>query len=154
RMAVREVAPGAPHDRADVLQAAMFASAENPVDPMEKALHEAATEHAVGLSKFPNTLIKEYPLSRGLLAMSRVIRLGDDDAFHVFAKGAPEAIAQLCRIPGKEIAALTEPMARRGLRMLGVARSRIPSSDLPDSQRAFTFEFLGLVGLEDPVRPS
>jgi Ca2+-transporting ATPase len=45
-------------------------------------------------------------------------------------------------------------MATRGLRVLGVARTRFPKEHLPDSQQQFRFEFVGLVGLEDPVRPS
>ena len=75
-------------------------------------------------------------------------------AYDIFAKGAPEAIAQLCRISGKEVAATAHRMAERGLRVLGVAGTRISKRELPDSQRHFPFEFLGLVGLEDPVRPS
>jgi Ca2+-transporting ATPase len=35
-----------------------------------------------------------------------------------------------------------------------VAQARAEKTKLPDSQIAFRFEFLGLVGLEDPVRPS
>jgi Ca2+-transporting ATPase len=153
RMAVRETAESPGHDRNEVLQAAMFASGENPIDPMERALHEAAEKHGIGLSAVGHTFIREYPLSGNLLAMSRVIEI-QNDAYDVFAKGAPEAIGQLCRIPIHEISTPTQAMAGRGLRVLGVARTRIPKHHLPDSQREFAFEFLGLVGLEDPIRPS
>jgi P-type Ca2+ transporter type 2C len=53
-----------------------------------------------------------------------------------------------------ESSAAVSDMADRGLRVIGVARTRIPKSPLPDSQLQFSFGFLGLIGLEDPVRPA
>jgi Ca2+-transporting ATPase len=153
QMAVREVIGTAPHTRAEVVTAAMLASADNPVDPMEKALHEAAAQNPGRPLNAPATLIREYPLSGQLLAMSRVLEVSHSE-YEVFAKGAPEAIAQLCRVPSEEIASAAQKMADRGLRILGVAHARAAKKELPDSQLAFRFEFLGLVGLEDPVRPS
>ena len=44
-------------------------------------------------------------------------------------------------------------MADQGLRVLGVARARFRAGELPLEQHDFDFEFLGLVGLADPVRP-
>jgi len=44
-------------------------------------------------------------------------------------------------------------MADRGLRVLGVARAYFQESELPGQQHDFDFEFLGLIGLADPVRP-
>ena len=45
-------------------------------------------------------------------------------------------------------------MAAEGLRVLGVARASFAGQTWPDSQHDFAFEFLGLVGLADPLRPS
>lgn len=45
-------------------------------------------------------------------------------------------------------------MADEGLRVLGVARASFKQSTLPGEQHDFQFEFLGLVGFSDPVRPS
>jgi Ca2+-transporting ATPase len=75
----------------------------------------------------------------------------------VASKGAPEAIADLCHITQADRGALThavDAMAADGLRVLGVARASWSGNALPDSQRAIPFEFLGLVGLSDPLRPS
>ena len=36
--------------------------------------------------------------------------------------------------------------------MLGVARARFAGGELPDDPHGFRFEFLGLVGLADPLR--
>jgi Ca2+-transporting ATPase len=45
-------------------------------------------------------------------------------------------------------------MAAEGLRVLGVARASYARPRWPDSLHEFAFEFLGLVGLADPLRPS
>ena len=45
-------------------------------------------------------------------------------------------------------------MAAEGLRVLGVARASFAGLTWPDSQADFAFEFLGLVGLADPLRES
>ena len=44
-------------------------------------------------------------------------------------------------------------MARRGLRVLGVARTTIAGPLPADDPHAFPFELVGLVGLADPLRP-
>ena len=44
-------------------------------------------------------------------------------------------------------------MAGEGLRILGVAKSQWGESPLPERQRELTFQFVGLVGLADPIRP-
>ena len=62
----------------------------------------------------------------------------------------------LCHLDAERhapIAQQVETMARAGLRVLAVARAIFPSGDLPDAQHDFDFEFIGLVALEDPVRP-
>ncbi len=137
----------------------LLASERVPVDPMEKAFHElgrrllAETEHLHG----PDwELVQAYGLRPGLLAMSQVWRAADGrPEFVIAAKGAPEAIADLCHLGTNEIATLTiavEAMAAEGLRVLGVARASFEGSEWPDSQHEFVFEFLGLVGLADPLR--
>jgi Ca2+-transporting ATPase len=44
-------------------------------------------------------------------------------------------------------------MAAAGLRVLGVARSRLRAETVPEDQRDLKLEFVGLVGLIDPLRP-
>ena len=43
-------------------------------------------------------------------------------------------------------------MAASGLRVLGVARAKIHPGSLPPIQHDFNFEFVGLIGLSDPIR--
>jgi Ca2+-transporting ATPase len=74
----------------------------------------------------------------------------------VAAKGAPEAVASLCRLGPEQRAELTAHVERAtagGRRVLGVARAAWPADQpLPDEQESFAFELLGLACLQDPVR--
>lgn len=45
-------------------------------------------------------------------------------------------------------------MANTGLRLLGVAKASYQDDTLPEKQHDFEFEFIGLLGFVDPVRPS
>ncbi len=136
-----------------VIEAAMLASAPQPSDPMEKAIVELAGKGAdAGADR---RLVRRYGLSPKLLAMSNVWQLGGTESCSILAKGAPEAIALLCRLDGSDMNWLrrtVDDMAGRGERVLGVARAHSAIGDLPDSQAGFTFEFVGLVGFADPLR--
>jgi len=86
-----------------------------------------------------------------------VWRSRETDDYVIAAKGAPEAIADLCHLDDGALERLSRDvsaMADEGLRVLGVARASVPPQALPVIQHEFTFELLGLVGLEDPVRPT
>ena len=139
----------------------ILASARDPFDPMDKAFHALGGERLAGTGRLHGTewkLAHAYGLRPDLLAMSRVWQPCDDSqAFVVAAKGAPEAIAGLCRLGAAELAAMkrsVDAMAAEGLRVLGVARASFTGASWPASQHDFAFEFAGLVGLADPLRPS
>ena len=145
----------------DLVEFGILASAPDPVDPMEKAFHDlgreqlAETEHLHG---FAWKLLHTYGLRPGLLAMSHVWQATDGrQEFVIAAKGAPEAIADLCHLDAADRAALTQSvdaMAAEGLRVLGVARASFAGQVWPDLQHDFAFSFVGLVGLADPLRAS
>src|SRR5262249_1325450 len=102
-------------------------------------------------------LVHAYGLRPDLLAMTQAWQADDGRPdFVLAAKGAPEAIADLCHFGPADLAALKralDAMAARGMRGLGVARASHSGAEWPDSQHEFDFEFLGLVGLADPLRP-
>ncbi|RWA61980.1 MAG: cation-translocating P-type ATPase [Mesorhizobium sp.] len=142
----------------DLVELGVLASAEIPFDPMEKAFYELASER---LPRRPGTsdrqLVRSYGLRPELLAMSNVWRTGagNPDCL-VAAKGSPEAILKLCRLGADRVVSIrkdADAMAADGLRVLGVARARHAESRLVDEQTGFAFEFVGLVGLADPLRP-
>ncbi len=139
---------------AELLGAGILASAPEPFDPMEKAFHELAARLGVK-SAAGSAPVQAYGLRPELLAVTQVWR--DGQGFTVASKGAPEAIARLCRMPAAELAevkATVDAMAAEGLRVLGVARARFADGTLPREPQAFDFAFLGLVGLADPLRDS
>jgi Ca2+-transporting ATPase len=136
----------------------ILASQRDPFDPMEQAFHALGARRLAGTEHLhPSwTPVKEYPLSEGLLALSLVWQSPDGVDLVIAAKGAPEAIADLCHLPEARLRVLeaeVAAMARRGLRVLGVARALFRSSPLPPGQHDFDFELVGLAGLVDPVRP-
>ena len=102
-------------------------------------------------------LVREYPLSKNLLALSNVWESQDHRKHVIAAKGSPEAIMDLCHLDEDEMQALAGAiysMADEGLRILGVARATFRQPSLPGDQHDFDFEFLGLMGFADPVRPT
>jgi P-type Ca2+ transporter type 2C len=140
-----------------IIEYGTLASQIDPFDPMEKAIRELSelylksTEHV----HYDWQMVKEYPLSKSLLAMSRVWKRKNSDEYVIAAKGAPEAIADLCHLSPDEIKAVSEcigKMADDGLRVLGVAKAKFRPEVLPKEQHDFDFEFEGLIGLADPVR--
>ncbi len=141
-----------------VLEYALLASHRRTFDPMETAIVEAGqtlladTEHLHADWQ----LVDDYPLSRDMLAMSRVWQSPDHRHLLVAAKGAPEAVVDLCHLDGVRQAAIAqavEALARDGLRVLGVARAVFPAGALPPIQHGFDFEWVGLLAMEDPLRP-
>jgi Ca2+-transporting ATPase len=142
-----------PAGLAPAIEGAMLASAPHPSDPMEKAIAELAGTSAGSCTD--RKLIRQYGLGPKLLAMSNVWKLDGREDCSILTKGAPEAIASLCRLDDGTMTSLrraVEEMARHGQRVLGVARAGSSATDLPDSQIAFNFEFVGLVGFADPLR--
>ncbi len=140
----------------DIVRFGILASAPEPFDPMESAFHDLGRQAFEGKAEERRSLVRAYGLRPELLAVTHVWQ--NDDGLIVAAKGAPEAILGLCRAPADERAAAVkasvDAMAAEGLRVLGVARARIGSAALPEDPHGFAFEFLGLVGLADPLRDS
>lgn len=144
---------------ANLLAHGVLASAQKPFDPMERAFHDLAKrdgEVADLLPKADWTLLRAYPLSPDLLAMTHVWKAGaGSKSLRVAAKGAPEAIAKLCRLDGEaqtQLMLQVNAMAAAGLRVLGVASATSLERALPKRQEDLAFTFLGLVGLADPLR--
>ena len=146
-----------PEEFHEIIEFGILSSQINPFDPMEKAIKVVGdrflknTEHIHDDWK----MIKEYPLSKELLAMSRVFINTETKTRTIAAKGAPEAIFDLCHLSEArkvELEEAIETLASKGLRILGVAKDVEEWSDLPDIQHDFNFEFVGLIGLSDPVR--
>ena len=158
QMALRRIwRSGQAHDLSDdlldeprsVIEAAQLASAVQPHDPMDVAVHAAAG---------PRTgadLVRSYPLTPEFLAVVQVWRSPDEDSLVYAAKGAPETILDLCR-PDESMRAQAEKaiheMGSEGMRVLGVATARLSGTEQVEP-RTLDYRFEGLLGFEDPVRP-
>jgi Ca2+-transporting ATPase len=164
---------------APLLETAALACEQDAFDPMERAILAAAktgdrplvpnggtntgdrplfpsTESAPASSGNRALSPKRYPLSEGFLAVCYGWRMGGHDAV-LAMKGAPETVLPLCAMAddardGARTAA--DVAARRGLRLLAVARASWEHDEWPGSVGEARFEFLGFVALADPVRPS
>jgi P-type Ca2+ transporter type 2C len=140
----------------ELVRFAVLASETNPFDPMEKAFNVLGERYLNEAAKNKNwTLVHEYSLSRELLALSHVWKAPGLDGNVIASKGAPEAIAEICHLTEERWAELSghvEAMAGDGLRVLAVAKANFSGDLWPSSQHDFHFEFLGLIGLADPIR--
>ncbi len=154
------VEPGAPMPEAvhRLLEFAMLASRRGSIDPLDRALLAhgdaalADTEHL-----HPDwRLTHEFPLSAELLAMSHEWTDADGRR-RVAAKGAPEAVFDLCHLdePGTtaQLARVRE-LAAQGLRVLAVAEGCAPGGGPLPRQHDHDFNLLGFVAFEDPLRAS
>jgi P-type Ca2+ transporter type 2C len=146
-----------PEEFHEIIEYGILSSQANPFDPMEKAIAIVGERYLRNTEHIHTDweMIKEYPLSKDLLAMSRVFRDEEAKIQTIAAKGAPEAIFDLCHLSEKqqdELAVVIESLASKGLRVLGVAKETIDFTYLPEVQHDFNFEFVGLIGLSDPIR--
>lgn len=142
----------APSDVArKVVIAACLASAVRPVDPMDRALRDLADQFGIHglLQGEPERIWPLHPerlaVVQGWVSPSSIRTLS--------AKGAPEAIFDLCRLTATErerLHGVIEGYAEEGLRVLGVATASW--AVLPDDPGEASFAFLGLVGFLDPLR--
>lgn len=140
-----------------LVEVAILASVVDPFDPMERAFHQLGQRFLAGTEHLHRDwrLVQTYALSPALRAMSHVWAAQGADEQTVAAKGAPEAVIDLCHLGETDrarIAAAVEELAAQGLRVLGVARGRFQGQDWPADEHGFDFEFVGLLGLADPVR--
>lgn len=154
-----------PHHQ--LMELAVLASRGDPVDAMEQAIQRLAADQLDDTEHLhPDwPLEREYPLQSDLLVFSRLWRDGDG-GLQLAAKGAPEAIADLCHLDGEQSAALlaaADGLAARGLRVLAVARGLdgVPvhggqpplDAGLPEDVHDYPFEPVGFLALADPLRP-
>ena len=130
-----------------------------PFDPMEMAFHKLGRAQLTDPGVFAHPhwrLVHAYGLRPELL---RCRMSGNRTAigmeFVVAAKGAPEAIAGLCRLDAEELTALkgrSTPWRPRGCACSASRGPRMPDQDCRSRHVNLRFEFLGLVGLADPLR--
>jgi Ca2+-transporting ATPase len=143
----------------ELIEYSILASEIKDTDPMEKAFKALGRQY---LSQTEHLhadwdLVGDYNLTSQLLALSHAWKSPAGTEYVIASKGAPEAVADLCHFTQAQLAELSakvSAMADAGLRVLGVAKAHFKQAELPEKQHDFNFEFIGLVGLADPVRPT
>lgn len=146
------ILPPAFHELAGI---ALLATPADSADPMEHAIRAFGAQHLSDRDRaFADSATREYPLSPDLPVMSRAAPSAGG-SFAIGAKGAPEAVMELCRLRPAEQqdwSRQVHAMATRGLRVLAVASAEWPGRTWPETQRELPFRFAGLIGLIDPPR--
>ncbi|MBQ5938933.1 cation-translocating P-type ATPase [Massilia sp. AB1] len=167
RMAVAALwRDGVPHEPAagvpmpalhrELLAYALRASRELGSDPMEAAFWRLAADALPDGGATPRgwSLVHEYGLTPQRPALVHIWDRGDGTGLAA-AKGAPEAIAAMCRTDEARrnaVLGAAARMAGAGLRVLAVARAPAGGGPWPDDPAGFGFELLGLAALADPLR--
>ncbi len=152
---------GLPSAFQPLLRAGRQASEVDPADPMDIAIHTAATD-LLPVADDPAErhwrLERHFGIRPDLLATTNMWHDGEPGAERLLAaKGAPEAIARLCRLSAEEQGQMlqaVEEMAARGMRVLGVATVRAGAVDDYTDLLDYDFALAGLIGLADPLRAS
>jgi Ca2+-transporting ATPase len=158
-MVVTPEATQLPEDLHALLEHAVLASARDPFDPMERALHQVG-DRVLGQTDHLHpdwTLVHAYSLSPGLAAVSQAWQRGEGGGLIIASKGAPEAIADLCHMSHaqrEKMLRQVATLASEGLRVLGVARGISNADKLPEKHGDLALELVGLLGFEDPLRPT
>lgn len=137
-----------------VVTAAMWASEPLPFDPMEVALHTAYSKNVLADERRLFQLVHEYPIGGKPPMMTHVFEDNTKNRI-IAAKGAPEALLEVCRLSNDEKQVITkavEIMALKGHRVLGVGISNFNGDDFPLKQQDLSFEFKGLVAFYDPPK--
>ncbi len=140
-----------------LVEYAILASVVEPFDPMEKAFHQLGQRFLVNTEHLHRDwrLVQTYALTPALRAMSHVWASDQGGVQVVAAKGAPEAVVDLCHLDSAtqaRIAAAVDALAAQGLRVLAVAEARFEGDHWPSTEHDFNFTFIGLLGMSDPLR--
>lgn len=136
-----------------ILKTAGLACLDGTIEPMELAIKQVSNDLLE-----PNSLelIREYALSESLMAMTLIYQKNRSDEYLAVCKGAPECVFNLCgqseTLKEKNLTVVHE-MASQGQRVIAIAQNPSISKNLPAGQEDIGFTFLGLIGLEDPIRP-
>ncbi|PKP39866.1 MAG: haloacid dehalogenase [Bacteroidetes bacterium HGW-Bacteroidetes-15] len=136
----------------EILEYAMWSSEKTPFDPMEKSIHENY-ETTFPIDQRPLfSMIKEYPLEGSPPVMTHIFE-NENKTRKIACKGGLEGILKHCNLSDEQKVEMLQKgkeFAKSGFRVLGVSKGIWNQQKLPESQAAFTFEFLGLIAFYDP----
>lgn len=138
----------------ELLKIAMWASEPIPFDPMEIALHDSYAKSTQKDERPDFKMIHEYPLGGKPPMMTHLFENSQGQRI-IAAKGAPEALMNVCNLSPDEIAkinAAIKEITSEGYRVLGVGESVFEGNNFPKKQQEFSFKFKGIVAFYDPPK--
>ncbi len=138
----------------ELITIAMWASEPIPFDPMEVALHEAYANLEREDERHLFKMVHEYPLDGKPPMMTHLFE-NEEDKRIIAAKGAPEALMNVCNLTATEkeqIEQAIQTITSEGYRVLGVGESHFEGDNYPDTQQEFPFTFKGIVAFYDPPK--
>ncbi len=141
---------GSERRQAELIDAAALACEPDPFDPLEQAIVARAPQ-----AQTHGRLVHEYPFDPVQKRMSHIWDVSGA-GLRLYAKGAVEGLIRRSNLPPEARATVeraNEAMAERGVRVLGVASRTIERISGDREVDEASLEFLGLIGLTDPVRP-
>jgi len=128
---------------------------------MEKALRELGVQRLAKTEHLHESFVLVHESSALTRAAGSIpcVEISRCSKLMVAAKGAPEAIADLCHLDPQHLQGILQhkrpPMAGEGLRSWGSRVGQpVAQSDLPREQHDLSLRFIGLLGLADPIRPT
>ncbi|MBU3676090.1 MAG: cation-translocating P-type ATPase [Chitinophagaceae bacterium] len=132
-----------------LLQSACMASLTESFDKIDKAIQEKG--EALGVLIHWSS-VKEFPFGNPRPVMGRIVV--HENRMVAAMKGAPEVVADLCKMPTdakNELKKSINAMALKGYRVLGVARAMV-SNNISVPLEGIAWEWQGLIAFEDPIR--
>ncbi|MEP7322698.1 MAG: cation-translocating P-type ATPase [Saprospiraceae bacterium] len=141
-------------DEKALITTAMWASEPIAFDPMEVALHNAYNNLKKEDERLQYKIVHEYPLSGKPPMMTHIFENNSGNRI-IAAKGAPEALMNVCNLSKEEkqqIEKAISTITREGYRVLGVGESSFQGNDFPKTQQEFKFAFKGIVAFYDPPK--
>lgn len=146
--------PGAGSEEIELVRLAMWASEPIPLDPMEKALHQAYELSSASDERHKYSMVHEYPLEGKPPMMTHIFENAEKQRI-VAAKGAPEAMLTVSKLSDAQRVAVNEALktlAKDGYRVLGVGMADFKGNQFPEKQQDLEFTFKGLVAFYDPPK--
>ncbi|WON95378.1 MULTISPECIES: cation-translocating P-type ATPase [unclassified Sphingobacterium] len=141
-------------DLRELIDYAMWSSEPVPFDPMEITLHKIYEKTQNQDLRKEYALFHEYPLDGKPPMMTHLFENTGKDRI-IAAKGAPEAILSVSKLPDSEkdkIRAIVKSYGEQGFRLLGVGKAKFEGNNFPAKQQDFEFQFLGLTVFYDPPK--
>ncbi|WP_343567968.1 cation-translocating P-type ATPase [Sphingobacterium sp.] len=141
-------------DLRELIDYAMWSSEPVPFDPMEITLHKIYEKTQNQDLRKEYALFHEYPLEGKPPMMTHLFENTGKDRI-IAAKGAPEAILSVSKLPDSEkdkIRAIVKSYGEQGFRLLGVGKAKFEGNNFPAKQQDFEFQFLGLTVFYDPPK--